>query len=58
MTFCVFSKLIELAARRAGVPVCNRPSLKPAFRNDSDKPTEGASFILPAGIRRDPGLYN
>lgn len=36
------------------MPVCSRPSLNPAFRNDSDKPTEGASFILPAGIRRDP----
>lgn len=42
-------KSIELEARRAGVPVCNLPSLNPALRRESDSPIEGPSFILPAG---------
>lgn len=54
---CCFSrreKLIVRPSRRAGVPVCSRPSLKPAERREAERPTDGASLILPAGIRLRP----
>ena len=41
---------------RAGVPVCKRPSWKPAARNEADRPIAGASLIRPAGKRFIPEI--
>jgi len=47
-------KLIDLADKRGGVPVFSLPNLKPAERRDAERPTEGASLILPAGKDFNP----
>ena len=44
-----FEKSMVAPSSRAGVPVCKRPSWKPAFFKDADKPIEGSSLSLPAG---------
>lgn len=50
------SKLIVVLSSLAGVPVCSRPSRNPAERSESDRPVDGASFILPAGNRLRPNI--
>jgi hypothetical protein len=45
-----------LLSSRAGVPVCKRPSWKPAARNEADRPIAGASSIRPAGKRFIPEM--
>ena len=51
---CIPVKSIVLPSSRAGVPVCKRPSLNPAFFKDTDSPVEGLSPSLPAGNRFMP----
>ena len=51
---CIPLKSIVLPSSRAGVPVCNRPSLNPAVFKDADNPVEGLSPSLPAGNRFMP----
>ena len=48
------TKLMVFLSSRAGVPVCRRPSAKPAEARDAESPVEGASPILPAGKRLRP----
>lgn len=51
---CIPIKSIVLPSSRAGVPVCKRPSLNPAFFNEAESPVEGLSPSLPAGKRFIP----
>ena len=51
---CIPLKLIVLPSSRAGVPVCKRPNLNPAFFKDAVNPVEGLSPSLPAGNRFIP----
>jgi hypothetical protein len=50
----ILEKSIVFPSSRAGVPVCSRPSLKPAAFRDAESPTEGASPRRPAGKRFMP----
>lgn len=50
----ILEKSMLSLSSRAGVPVCNRPSWKPALRREPERPTEGASSMRPAGKRFMP----
>jgi hypothetical protein len=53
---CTFSprQSIVVPSSRGGVPVLSRPSAKPSPRKVRDKPSDGASPTLPAGIFSSP----
>jgi hypothetical protein len=47
---------MDLFARRGGVPVLSRPSLKPALRREALNLREAGSFIRPAGYTCSPDI--
>ena len=50
----ISEKSMVLSSSRAGVPVCSRPSLKPAALRDAESPIDEGSPSRPAGKRFMP----